>query len=401
MMRVAKAAIPSSPAAACAAALFAVGWPYEGDCGPDAPACWRQRDDAFWAGIEQAWQQGLRPAGGSSGGAGSAGAASSAQPRPRLQLPFFSNFCQGSGRALFQAGRVLSDQPWYNLSLQAPQPMLAVKLLGEPAGGGSMSSGETAGAGAGKGGDGGVSDSAAVQTQHCPVRTSVCAERAFSGGCSLCISGALRPGERATVRLFEPGVALPAKGVVVRLTASLAGIVGLHLALHLAPAGSTTAGDDAAAGVGSSAAQAGGAGLITLTPLFSAAHGQAAETAEAAWAGDAALATASPGRHTIATLSATASRRAAAHAAQAGGAGGDASALAATPDWHTFQFSLVAGMLPDTGGTVLLAAVDLLLEGISAGSLQGSTGPSSFTAHLGEGGLQSGFPQPWFEGACP
>ncbi|KAL4424425.1 hypothetical protein ABPG77_005668, partial [Micractinium sp. CCAP 211/92] len=364
------AALRASLEQGLSAALFAVGWPYEGDCGPDAPACWRQRDDRFWAGIEQAWRRGLPTC----RGACAAGTASSALPGPRLQLPLYSNFCGGSGRALFRAGRQLSAQPWYNLSLQAPQPLLAVKLQSGISGSGNGSDSVTTDLGAGSSSV--CSDEDAGQV-HCPVRAALCEERAYSGSSSVRVHGSLRPGERATVQLFEPAVELPAEGVSVRLTASLAGSVGLRLALRLAPAGSTPAGEAVPAGSSSGAKQHDSAAMIVLNPLFSAAAGKAA-AADAAQALDAALATDSPGGPPQVELSASAISQVAAHAVPTGGVSiTNDSGVPAEPDWQTFLFSLGPELLSGAGSSVWLAAMDVLLEGGSADSAQGSSSSSS------------------------
>ncbi|KAL4447747.1 hypothetical protein ABPG75_004966 [Micractinium tetrahymenae] len=374
------------------AALFAVGWPYEGDCGPDAPACWRRRDDLFWAGIEQAWRQGLCSSSSSTAGTGSSGrsrgaAAASVQPRPRLQLPLCSNSSPGSGRAFFQAGRMVSDRPWYNLSCQAAQPSLLVEALSEH-------SGSSSGIAGGGESSSGV-DATAAQIDG-PVQAGVSEERVFSGGSSLRLSGALRPGQRATLWLFEPWLELPAEGVWVRLTASLAGSAQLRLALHLAAADSTAAAGGMAAGSGSGTAQATDEALILLTPLFSAAAG-----GEAADAAGGAAARGSSGVRTTVSLSAGPSNCTAVHTAQTGcssaASAPAAAAAAGMPDWQTFQFGLGPDVLAAAGSPgVLLAGVGLRLEGIApAGGAQGSggnCGPSAFEAYLGELCIEAGSP---------
>lgn len=370
-------ALRSASAAACAAALFAVGWPYEGDCGSDASPCWQQRDDAFWAGIQEAWREGTRSRPSGTVGSTAAGAAAAGAPAwPRLQLPFYTNFCQGSGRAFFQTGRMCSSRPWYNLSLQCSQPLLPARQPGELAG-----SGGSGGTGAGTG--------TCEQSAACvplPLTTAVCGEHAFSGGSCLRLCGTLRHGQRATVQLFEPAVELPAEGIRVRLTASLAGEVALHLALHLSPAGATQTSDDVAAG-GGRAAQATGTWVVTLTPRFGAAE---AATAETALPGEPTLEADGVGRHALAALSAGVGRRTAALSpwADGGGSGDSAAATsgaaAATPDWQTFHFSLGPEVLAGAG---MLIAVELLLVGASVGNIQGSEsscGHSNFTACLGE-----------------
>ncbi|PSC72394.1 cytosolic endo-beta-N-acetylglucosaminidase-like [Micractinium conductrix] len=177
------------------AALFATGWPFEGDCGANAPACWRQRDALFWEGIEAAWRAG-RCRGSNDGGSGGSGngrasgcSSSRALPRPRLRRPLCTDFSHGAGPAFYQAGRCLSPKPWYNMSLQALQPLLHVRHF---ASNGSNGSGD--------GSDGG---SPAVQA-------SVADERAFSGGSSLRVSGHLAAAQRVAVQLFEPAACLPA-----------------------------------------------------------------------------------------------------------------------------------------------------------------------------------------------
>nr|XP_042913022.1 cytosolic endo-beta-N-acetylglucosaminidase-like isoform X2 [Parasteatoda tepidariorum] len=38
-------------------------------------------------------------------------------------LPYYSSFCPGFGKKLFKNGKVLSGTPWFNVSLQQPQPI--------------------------------------------------------------------------------------------------------------------------------------------------------------------------------------------------------------------------------------------------------------------------------------
>lgn len=103
-------AVDPAPSSPPAAALFGTAWPYEGDCGRGAAPCWHARDARFWDRIERAWL-------GSSGSGGG---------RPLAwELPLRSDFSVGSGRGLYQGGRLLCGRPWYNLSLQGLQPTLA------------------------------------------------------------------------------------------------------------------------------------------------------------------------------------------------------------------------------------------------------------------------------------
>ncbi|XP_059482677.1 cytosolic endo-beta-N-acetylglucosaminidase isoform X2 [Neocloeon triangulifer] len=42
------------------------------------------------------------------------------------EFPFETSFCQGYGKKSYDHGKVKSDQPWHNLSLQMPQPCLPI-----------------------------------------------------------------------------------------------------------------------------------------------------------------------------------------------------------------------------------------------------------------------------------
>ena len=204
--------LPASSTPPSAAALFATGWPYEGDCGPDAPTCWLDRDARFWRLIEAAWEDGTT---GSSGSNSDCGAAT--------ELPLYSDFSVGCGRhALVLGGRPLARQAWYNLSLQARQPRLLVQLEGV--------AGRSSDSASGKG-----STSAPEE-----VRAEVCDDVAFSGGGSVRLSGRLKACQLASVQLFSAEVQLPAAGLWVRCTLSYsdgAAIPAARLALRLTGTG--------------------------------------------------------------------------------------------------------------------------------------------------------------------
>lgn len=347
-----------------AAALFATGWPFEGDCGANAPACWRQRDALFWEGIEAAWRAG-RCRGSNDGGSGGSGngrasgcSSSRALPRPRLRRPLCTDFSHGAGPAFYQAGRCLSPKPWYNMSLQALQPLLHVRHF---ASNGSNGSGD--------GSDGG---SPAVQA-------SVADERAFSGGSSLRVSGHLAAAQRVAVQLFEPAACLPAGCVWVRLTASVTGSVLIRLLLQLD--GSSEA---AAAPEGSSSEQAAAGATIELRPLLpsdaaaaEASAGAAVQPVSESAGASALVVTAEPCACTPCAAAAD---------------GGDAAAPAA---WHTWQFCLQPDAMAEAGHAAVLAGVALLL--LSSDSGTGSSGSSdcgssagAFEVHLGALGWQPG-----------
>ena len=214
-----------------AAALFATGWPYEGDCGPDAPACWRQRDARFWSCIGSAWRAG--GAGGATADAPTAGAPGSSGVVRRL--PLRTNFSPGCGRAMFQSGRQVSPCAWYNLSLQSLQPLLRVRFV-EAGSGSSSSSGGGSSKTDGQPIEIGRSAGSGIASSISAVQGDISDALTFSGGSSLHLSGSLRPGQRAAVQLFEAAVQLPAAGLWVRFTARPSNGVEARLELTLAAA---------------------------------------------------------------------------------------------------------------------------------------------------------------------
>ncbi|XP_078446814.1 cytosolic endo-beta-N-acetylglucosaminidase 1-like isoform X2 [Wolffia australiana] len=91
------------------AAIFAPGWVYETNQGPDfqtAANCW-------WGLVEESWGTLLR--------------------YPKL-LPFFSNFDQGRGHHFSMDGIIVAEKPWNNISCQTVQPALipSVEPVGRP-----------------------------------------------------------------------------------------------------------------------------------------------------------------------------------------------------------------------------------------------------------------------------
>ena len=337
-----------------AAALFATGWPYEGDCGPEAPACWRQRDAHFWSCIARAWR---------AGGAGVASADASAAAAAAggggggvvRRLPLRSNFSPGCGLAMYQAGRQVSSRAWYNLSLQSLQPLLRVC-----GGGGSSVGGQPIDGSTGSG-TASTTTTTTSTTSSGTVQADISYALAFSGGSSLRLSGSLGPGQCAAVQLFQAAMQLPAAGLWVRLTASASNGVEARLALRLvAPSGNR-----------SSRNRTGSTSSIELLPVLSASA--AAGDDGSAPAAQAPVASS----HGAVELAACACSRIAcagpagaeleAGAAEAAGSG----SVGAAPDWVTRHYclgpaTLAAAALPgdgDGGAGALLAGIDLLLMG--------------------------------------
>ncbi|KAG6544599.1 hypothetical protein Mapa_014021 [Marchantia paleacea] len=89
-------ALKAAREAEVSAALFAPGWTYENN----------KDDHRWWRLIEDCW--------------------SDARVDP-VQLPFFTDFDVGHGRATFIEGRQVSELPWSNLSCQSLQPLLHVE----------------------------------------------------------------------------------------------------------------------------------------------------------------------------------------------------------------------------------------------------------------------------------
>eukprot|EP00887_Chlorella_sp_A99_P005924 scaffold29.g5924.t1 len=159
-------ALHASAAAGLSAALFAPAWPF--DCEEAWVGCktWKQRDEEFWRRI-----RGVRPG-----------------RRPTLlALPFHSDFSLGSGLVLMQQGAPLHYHGWYNLSRQAPQPLLEWDV-----------------------GEGPPPHSQAAE---------VTGKAAFSGGSVVHVHSAeLR--HPASLRLFDAAALLPAMGLRVAFTAA-------------------------------------------------------------------------------------------------------------------------------------------------------------------------------------
>lgn len=198
---------PRPPAPVPAVALFATAWPYESDCGPGAPACWQRRDARFWRRIQRARRAGQSPA-------------CSARPLAR-QLPLRSDFCVGSGRALYQGGRLIRGRPWYNLSLQSLQPTLRVRWGAGSSPGGSTANSPRSSSGSPRRGS-------RLEAELCQ------AGPAFSGSSTVRLSGCLPPGQLAAVELY-PAAAQPLPGALsVRLTSRGGAGVHARLALRLA-----------------------------------------------------------------------------------------------------------------------------------------------------------------------
>lgn len=74
-----------------------------GSTKPGHHSPWHEIDEEFWSLIEQAWN---------------------VQRAVLCTLPFYSDFCVGTGRRVYQQGTVLFDKPWYNLSMQSMLPTL-------------------------------------------------------------------------------------------------------------------------------------------------------------------------------------------------------------------------------------------------------------------------------------
>ncbi|EFN54696.1 hypothetical protein CHLNCDRAFT_53027 [Chlorella variabilis] len=344
------------------AALFATGWPYEGDCGADAPACWRQRDARFWACIESAWEGGSRASSSSPGSSAARGAIQ--------ELPLFTDFSVGSGHSMYQAGRQLSPQPWYNLSLQSLQPMLRVQLEdGE----------EDAGAAAAGSAGGSRRQSGSAGSSGSRVQADVSRELAYSRGSSLRLSGCLRPGQQATVQLFRTAVPLPAAGMRVRLCATPAQGVKQRLALRLAP--------------GSSSSLDVSGGSIELLPAV-----RHSGTGTDDGAGVSAASSSSPSSALV--LAASSEHVVQQQGSTAAAAGPDAAAAAAGPDaaapwpqWVTRSYLIGADMLAaglaGSGDPLLLTGVDVVLLGAGRA---GDGSPAPFEVHLGELCIEEAFP---------
>ena len=419
-----------------AAALFATAWPFEGDCGPAASPCWLERDALFWSRIERAWERayssggssgsssadGAVASGGSSGSSGSSSSACS--PCTAQQLPLFSNFSVGAGRAFYQGGHSVGG-PWYNLSLQARQPVLRVQLEsftegsgtdGSHGGGGSSgSSSRTGSPTAGSPGSaGGASWLAWLQglcsrlhhslqawlgwrAAPCPVQAAVVDHVAFSSGSALRVSGSLPPGQQAAVQLFPANVPLPSAGIYVRFVASSARSADCRLALHVAAAGQDAGSGAAAAGkaAGQAASCCG-----TLELVLSLPEGTAAAAVPQGWSSG-----------PVATATASSCRSAAWHPVQQPGSSNtDASAGQATaadqqavPEWSVWEYHLpqssLLAALPLGATAAATAGADeeeaappaLLLEGVDvlvrSSSQQAEHGCPGLQLYVGESRL--------------
>lgn len=358
-----------------AAALFATGWPYEGDAGPGAPASWRLRDALFWDCIEHAWLVGSGSVGGSQENwllrllrwfwrllfcrwpcrppaplAMPAAAAAAAAPAPAAeaapavrQLPLYSNFSTGRGGAMYQRGRRLSPCPWFNLSLQTLQPLLRVHVDGS----------------GGSGGTGG--DSGSTSSSSSTVEASLTEAVAFSRGSSVQLGGHLQPGQVAVVELVPTAALLPPTGAWVRLAATHSPGIDVRLALRLAAAGS-----------GSAAAHTSSIEIPLLRPGAPAA---APTATSAAWSSSVAV---------------VATGAKCNHAAAGSGSRAAAGSVAAT-SWATWEcqlgpdlFAEAAAAASSSGGggdgPLMLIGVDLLLRG---GGTADSEGASSLELRLG------------------
>lgn len=366
---------------ACAAALFATGWPYEGDCGEGAPACWRQRDARFWSCIETAW-------GGGEGAGPEAGAPRAAPTATNAsaggvvrRLPLRSNFSPGCGRSMWQGGHQVSPCAWYNLSMQSLQPLLRVHEGAGSSSGVSTNAGDGMVSGLATDGSTGNGAASSSSSSSSTVQAAISDALAFSGGSSLCLSGSLIPGQKAAVQLFEAAVQVPPAGLWVRLTALAAEGVEARLALSV----STASGASSASST---------TGSIELLPVLMRASA-AADEGSAAGAQPPAGSSGS-GRRGMAELEACACSRVA--CSSAAGAGGEAeaepaevasgSSSGAVPHWVTWQYCLgpaaLAAALPADSGSstaLLLTGVGLLLTGTSAGN---GAAEGAFEMHLGE-----------------
>ncbi|KAL4853952.1 Cytosolic endo-beta-N-acetylglucosaminidase 2 [Chlorella vulgaris] len=377
--------------AGLSAALFAPGWPFEGDCGRDAPACWRQRDALFWRRIEAAWEAGAAEAGPGS----SLGQNSCRRLRPATaQLPLFSDFSVGSGRSMHLAGQRLSAQPWYNLSLQALQPLLRVQLTPQE----SMA--DKSSGGGDRAGD------------RSWVQADISQGRAFSRGSCVSLQGILRGGQLAIVQLYRTAVPLPAGGFWMRWTASADPIQSgaeLRLALRLVRAGGTAGGT--AGGHAST--------IVELAPLQLTDPTAALPAASSCSSSTAVRVIAASGRHVTGQAIADGveaegprdASRAGGTAAEAAGAVG---ARAVPHHWVTWEYFLGAEALavaaagteasgptaaagageaageagPADDSTVQLLGVDAVLLG--TGPADGK--PSSFQAFIGELSIEEAVP---------
>jgi len=411
--------------------LFATAWPFEGDCGPSASPCWLERDTLFWDRIEHTWldagssssSSGGGGGGGSGGGGyvnrlasggggmGSGSGGSGCGPCSLQQLPLYSNFSVGAGRAFYQGGRPVGGA-WYDLSLQARQPLLRMQLTDcadSSSSGSPTSSSPTI---ASPGGSAGTSWVALLQglcsrmlrslqgwlgwqEEPCPVRAAVVDAVAFSGGSALRVSGCLPPGQQAGVQLFPAAVPLPAGGICVRLAAICTGRADVRLVIRLAAAA-----NGAAAGAAGQAAGHGApcCGTLELVPGLG-----APEDASAAAAAEG-VALQGWSRGPVATATADSCSSAAWHpvqqpssssaAARAGQVPADQPAEWRIWEYHLPQRSLVAafGAATSSSGSRAAegegAAPPVLLEGVHllvrSSEQEGEHGSPGFELHLGE-----------------
>lgn len=91
-------ALSAAKAEGLSAALFAPGWVYE--C--EDKSRWHDKQEQFWGKVLDSWTR----------------------PRcPHVCLPFATTFNWGQGRALWENGRKISSQPWFNMSVMSPLPL--------------------------------------------------------------------------------------------------------------------------------------------------------------------------------------------------------------------------------------------------------------------------------------
>ncbi|KAH9309229.1 hypothetical protein KI387_037140, partial [Taxus chinensis] len=143
-------AIEAAKNAAVSVAIFAPGWVYENDPNPN----FEEANNRWWGLVGQSWAP--------------------SQTYPEL-LPFFSNFDQGHGKAVYIEGQKLLDKPWSNISCQSFQPLLEVP-----------------------------SDTYKGQLQ---VFTNF-KDDSYNGGACITIKGDLEKGTHFMVKLFQGNIAL-------------------------------------------------------------------------------------------------------------------------------------------------------------------------------------------------
>ncbi|KAL0046963.1 hypothetical protein WJX82_003119 [Trebouxia sp. C0006] len=173
-------ALTAARSAGLSAALFAPAWVWEVGNQPD----WLQRQQQFWDKIEACWEA----------------------PRALVcQLPFSTCFDQGAGSARFSEGELQSQQPWYNLSCQSPQPTVRLPSTRfDPFTGRFQTQ---------------LSDQLSDHLSNPPpLVASLCNDFAFRSGSCLQIKGNVAPGVSASVEIFTADLLIPEPGLYVSFT---------------------------------------------------------------------------------------------------------------------------------------------------------------------------------------